>query len=492
MLMFKYWPNGRYRLIMFCVVAVFGAALANGAAAATYVVSPETKTVECQTMNGGIRPGDTLVLAGRSRSAITFNNCKGTESNPITISNDVRESGPLIVNQSGTGFQTQCKNCEYVVIDGTGKWSGAPAGVCGTSIDGGNWKLGRNNCGIVLRCVSGGPQSGLRVSGSSKFVTIKGVEIDGNVPKCSLRIGLSVNDHTYIPKPGEWREGIRLLNNYVHHTGTEGMYVGPNQANNGEDMQLRNNEIANNLVEYAGCDGINYKSAIAGTSSIHDNHITDTGQSHDGVSSGCSATGIALFEAGFTDVYSNYVEAPSPNSSGPGHCISQHISALSASSVARVPVRIFNNVVHNCKGNGISSSGGSASAAAPVPTIFNNTVVAPVGGAGIKVAGSAESCTVRDNIVAGPVIAVINSCNVSGNLIGIVESQKFADVADNDFRLTAESPAVDSGTGNCPTEDNVGTARPQHGVCDRGAFEFFTGQAATAPKPNPPGAVVVE
>lgn len=481
-----------FKIVIATLLALQAIAFHANAEAAMHEVGPSQSKIDCASFDGGVRPGDTVVLSGRTRGGIVFSNCKGTSASPIVIRNDSSLSGPLVIEMTGSGFQVQCMNCENVVLDGTGKWNGAPAGTCGAAVAGGEWTLGTKQCGIILRCTSGGATGALRLGGSSKWVTIKGVEIDGNVPACSTRIGLSVNDHDYTAKPGEWREGIRLLNNYVHDVEGEGMYVGPNQNSTGAgDLQLRDNEIGFNVVDNVGCDGINYKSAIAGSSSIHHNFVTNTGLAPRGKDSGCSGTGIALFEAGFTDVYSNYVEAPSPVATGAGNCIAQTISNLSSGKVATVPVRIYNNVARNCKGNGISSTRSDGAVATPVVAIFNNTVVAPVGGKGISVGAKVSNCEVRSNIVAGKNVAA-TSCKVINNSAEPVESQRFRDVSAKDFRLTAESPAVDGGGSDCPQEDQAGTSRPQQGACDLGAFEYFKGQATVAVQPSPPAQVLVE
>jgi hypothetical protein len=477
---------------MVCIAIAQLGMHASAADAATVPVPANVNKLDCSTYNGGIKPGDVLVLTGRARGAISLSNCRGSASAPIVIRNDTTEAGPLVISQGGDGFLSQCIDCEQVIIDGSGKWSGAPAGTCGASLVNGTWTLGTKACGIVFRCTAGSPQSSLRIAGSSKFVTVKGVEIDGNLPTCKKGIGISVNDHKYVAKAGEWREGIRLLNNYVHGVASEGMYVGPNQTKDGiGDLQLRNNEIAYNYVDNIGCDGINYKSAIAGQSSIHHNYVTNTGQIPRGTDSGCVGTGIALFEAGYTDIHSNYVEAPSPVANGAGNCIAQVVTNLSAATVGKVPVRIYNNVVRNCKGHGISSGRSGDRAAEPVVDIFNNTVVGPIGGRGVSVSDSISACEVRDNIVAGKTVTA-GRCNVHNNSVDSLETQRFRDPSSRDFRLTAQSPAVDDAAGNCPEVDQAGTARPQQGRCDRGAFEYAIGDAPAVTKPAPPTQLSVE
>lgn len=471
-------------LILFLVLGA-----GSEANAATHSIAASTRKVDCRSM--GVSPGDTIVMKGTERSEIDFENCIGTASDPITIKNDITASGPLLVKQSGDGFGSRCVNCEHVVIDGTGKWQGAPSGVCGADNIDGEWRLGTGQCGIVFRCVSGTPQSGLRIGGSSKHVTVKGVEIDGNLPACNRGIGLSINDHQYkATSSNEWREGIVVKNNYIHDTGRSGIYFGPNQHSEGlGDIPLRNNEIANNYVNRVGCDGIKYKSALAGASSIHHNYVTNTGQSDGQHEDGCGANGISLFESGFTEVFSNYIESPAPNADGPGNCIAQSTANLSASVVKTLPVEIYNNVVHNCKGKGISSTRKGTSNPEPVPTIFNNTVVAPVGGGGIAVGSAVNTCTIRNNIVSGQKITAAQ-CTASGNVTDPVDVQRFVSASDNDFRLTANSPAIDSASGRCPTNDLAGNKRAQDGTCDSGAFEFVTGQ--TSSKPKPPSTLVVE
>ncbi len=444
--------------------------------AVTHAVSVSTSAIDCQTYSGGIRPGDIVVLKGPKRGKINFKNCKGTAEQPIQIKNDTQAAGPLIIEHSGDGFQTTCINCEYVNWDGTGKWVGAPAGLCGVSVVGGDYKLGRSHCGIIFRCISGSAHRGLRFSGSSKNFTVKGVELDGNFPACTSGIGLSINDHEYnvTDHPGEWREGMHILNNYIHHSGTSATYIGGNvnpEKGGAGDIPLRNNEIAFNYIDHPGCSGVKYKNVTAGLSRIHHNYVTNTGQSAGTLADGCDSAGIILFEAGFTDVYNNYIESPNPNSEGAGTCITQNIVHQSAVDVPKLPTRIFNNIVHNCKGSGISSLRKDQYASEPSPQIFNNTIVSPIGGTGLNVNSSISVCEVKNNIVADEKISA-SQCASARNISGTSLSMKFSDVSSKNFRLTSGSPAVDAGGAPCPVDDIWGVPRPAGAACDVGAFEF--------------------
>jgi hypothetical protein len=319
-------------------------------------------------------------------------------------------------------------------------------------------------------------------------VTVKGVEIDGNFPTCTWGIGIDVNDHDYklADHQGEWREGYVFKNNFIHSTARSGIYFGPNQDDEAAgDLQVRNNEIAYNYVTKTGCDGIKYKSVLEGQSSIHHNYVSNTGQSTAGSSDGCSSNGIILYEAGYTDIHSNYVESPSLNSGGQGNCILQYTQDLSSAKVARLPTSIYNNTVHNCKGAGIAIGRKDSSVSMPVATISYNTVVAPVGGAGITVNSSVTSCTVRDNLVAGESISA-GQCVLTNNRVGTVESQQFHDPNRRDFRLTASSPALNAGSTQCPALDQVRTLRPLGGACDQGALESLGADGAATPRPPEP------
>ncbi len=356
---------------LFIAFSFSAIAIGDVASAATHSVPTSTVKVDCATYGGGVKPGDRIILMGPSRGPISISNCSGTVSSPITVTNDSNAAGPLVVKHTSGGTMASCTDCEHVIIDGTGKWVGAPAGTCGANVDAnkGGWVFGKTQCGIVLQCMTGAAK-GLHLDGSTKHITVKGVEIDGNFPTCTVGSGVFVNDHNYklADHPGQWREGIVLRNLYIHDSPGSGIYFGPNQNDEGAgDLQLRNNEIAYNYVDRSGCDGMKYKSVIAGASSIHHNYVTNTGLIDHGNDTGCTSNGIILFEAGYTDVYNNYVESPSPVSTGTGACITQVVSNLPASKVAAVPTRFFNNVVTNCKGNGIASTRSSSTLAAPQP-----------------------------------------------------------------------------------------------------------------------------
>ena len=471
-------------------IAVFLAGLLNIAVGATamaadHFVSSGISTVDCRAND--VEPGDTITLEGGNRGTITFNNCIGTASNRIVIRNDTAAGSRTTIQGTGK-FGFDCAGCEWVTIDGTGKWLGAPAGECG-------YPNGRNQCGIKIQCSDDGSDAiiWLRLSGSSKNVTIQGVEVDGGFPNCDPKtpgIGISVNDHKYklADHPGEWREGIVIQRNYVHHTASECVYVGPNQTGDGVgDLQLRNNEIGFNLIENCGWDGIELKSTVQGRSAIHHNIVRVTGLGPGDNTVGNNGHGISLFESGYTDVHHNWVQDTRAKGSG-GACFTQYIQSLTTTGT--VPSYFFNNVAVNCHRNGISTGRQDTVDALPIPTIINNTVI-EVGGVGVSANSNVTGDgAIRDNIVCNSDKGDVSSfgkIKVSNNRTGICSANRFADFAKRDFRLTPASPAVDRGTpSGAPSDDYNGVSRPQGRIPDQGAFELIDGGGGGTLTPKAP------
>jgi hypothetical protein len=204
-----------------------------------------------------------------------------------------------------------------------------------------------------------------------------------------------------------------------------------------------------------------------------------------GPETGCTSVGIQLFEGGFTHVFNNVVMRTGLVSSGGGACYVQTLLDLSATQdIELAPVHFYNNVAHECKGAGIAATRRENGNSQIAPQIYNNTVVAPIGGVGINVHSSAESCVVRDNIVAGSSISADHCLGSSKNQTGDPNIQKFADVAKDNFELTESSPAIDAGTSACPATDLFG--RTRNGECDRGALEFAGQTVTPSSRPLPP------
>lgn len=441
-----------------------------------FLIAAGTTDINCNSL--GVEPGDTITLDGTSRGRTDISNCIGTVSSPITIRNDVTESGQLVI-ASTTTWPFECNNCEHVVIDGTGKWSGAGSDGCGMAD---SWPNPPSNpqCGIKLSCIGDGPQSIMKMRGSSKNYTVKGVEIDGNFSGACEAFQLqtfSTNDHSYdlADHPGEWREGNLITDNYIHDTPRTAMYVGSNIGTSGQtqgDLQQRNNEISYMYIHDAGCDGIKYKTNTGvGLSKIHHNYVDATGLNTDREpATGCTDIGIYLFESGYTDVYNNIVKDTARNS------IAMFMQKLPASDFATIPANIYNNLIIDSAINGINVSRQGSENTIPVPNIYNNTIINS-SGTNISVSSNVPSgtpCAVLNNVIgdSGSYISASPCNTVMNNRTGTEASHNFVDAAGDDYGLTSSSPARNAATSNAPATDLNDVARPQGSASDQGALEL--------------------
>jgi len=467
-------PSAR-TFFSFLVVSLILGGTSSLALAADHLVSASTPYLNCSS----IRPGDTVTLAAGKRGVLNIDNCTGTASSPIVIRNDRNGSGPTIIRrtiQSNGGFVFSCRNCVHVVIDGSGKWVGAPSG---------------KTYGIKVTTEASGdsPATFLMMTGTSSDFTIRYVEIDGQWPSVSTNgIGIQVNDHTIFgsANPGKWRENLLIENTYVHDVEGEGLYVGPNIPNDG--LPLRNVRIRDNIVDRTGWDCIQAKNMRSGTNAIHHNKVTNCGIAQDGAAG--QHFGISCYESTGCQLYNNWVQRTGEVGI---NCLIQQLPSSAGSQTCE----IYNNVVLDTGvtgptiGSGIAVTTRQGSAVFRA-AVFNNTVVGTEGHCFLADAQT-QSGRIQNNIAA--------DCGMSGvsaptqlsnfnNLSGTSRSIGFVNVGAADYRLLASSPAVDSVLNGFPSADFAGLRRPQGNDADQGAYEFAAGQSGI--RPNPPAALSAE
>lgn len=449
-------------VLKFVLAAAACLGVAGTSAAADRKISPQTAKFNCSS----VKAGDTLTLESGQRGPLKITNCKGTKSNPIVVRNDPDGSGPVVIRRtSGNGgFIIDCTDCVGVDIDGSYKWRGAPGG---------------KTYGIQLTVTGGGgPSAFLRISGTSQFVTIRNVEIDGAWPRIANNgSGIRINDNRATIKryPGKWREDILIEDTYIHDVSREGMYVGPNY-NNGE-LPLRNIEIRHNLLEDIGYDGINTKSMLAGDNSIHHNVVRRAGKNTAHAKKSSQYSGIKNI-SGTVKIYNNWVESTGQ------HGIVSWTQHGPRESERRGPfaAQVWNNVVVDSgslwksfmgKSFGIKV-GAERGLEKPVPFVYNNTVVGSRHGA-INIGSHTGAGFVRDNIAAGsggnPVISAPKSMQLTNNRIGSVSDMGFDDPGRKRFRLKSSSPARNDGSNDYPPIDFDDVRRPKDGAPDQGAYE---------------------
>jgi parallel beta-helix repeat protein len=137
----------------------------------------------------------------------------------------------------------------------------------------------------------------------------------------------------------------------------------------------------------------------------------------------------------------------------------------------------YNNLVYGNTGTGISVAytGGQINNQIYNNTVYNNTVV------GIEINTSAPQSVVLNNIVYGNGNAIVDLATGTIKTNNLTTAPQFGNAAANDFSLQAGSPAINAGTVvSAVTTDIQGTARPQGGAFDIGAYEYSTGSSMVA------------
>ena len=455
--------------------------------AADHAVTSATSLVDCDTFDGGVNPGDTLTMDSGNRGKIKFQDCIGTSGNEIIIRNDTTAGGPTVIQKddgSTGGFTFECVNCEFLFIDGTGKWSGAPVGTCGYF----NGEEGRTQCGIKIEQITiQRPSVYMMFRGSSSDYEVRGVEIDGaagTIGGAGLGHHLRDANYTLSAHPGEFRENIVYEKNYIHETFSTSLYIGPNQGL--DELLLRNIEIKEILSLDIGRRGPTIKSATEGTNSIHHTKNVNTGLNGDISGFG---HGLMIYEGGGS-IYNNYVE----NAGEVGiECFHQALS----SSFPTQPCEVYNNVVINAgatgplSGRGINCGRTSTSAADFDCDFYNNTVINSESH-GLSVNSIiTTTAIIQDNISCdnGGSAVSASGHTVSSNQTGACSTQDFVNLVGLDLHITTTSPAKsDSVYFDPPSDDLDGVSRPQGADIDDGAYEFNEGggggEDITAPKPD--------
>jgi hypothetical protein len=432
-----------------------------------------------------VRPGDTVTLQGGTRNQLQIENLIGSKDNPIIVRNDVNASEPVTLRRrsaSKNGFIFACNTCKHVIIDGTRKWRGAPSGAyCGAP-------AGKNGCGIRVTSTAGGdaPTVFFRLGGFTSNITVRGVEVDGAWPRVGKGwAGFKLDDVNIKASkhPGVWRENVVFERNYVHDTMREAFYIGPiccgpGGTDRGADtggLPLRNITIRNNLVNNAGWDGIQLKSAYQGTNRIYGNVIRNVGLDKskdipDGEFMGISCSDTQC------NVFDNLVV-----NSGE-HGLQARVSALPA-KWGPLLINIYNNVSVNAgragneRAHGVNVSRASTKVARQKTAIYNNTIVNPrLDGIAVRGANSGSDTRISSNIVAGAGerdIVAPGGSTILRNGAGSLGAFDFVDADRQDFRIRRSSKARDAGsTSLYSNPDMNGVKRPQGARPDMGAYEY--------------------
>ncbi|ASC71580.1 uncharacterized protein XM38_025320 [Halomicronema hongdechloris C2206] len=268
-------------------------------------------------------------------------------------------------------------------------------------------------------------------------------------------------------------------------------------------------EVAGNLVRDTKKEGIDIKTGSR-NGSVHDNRVTRTALIS-GTPAGYRGGPAIYVDGNRADtfniaIYNNVVH----NNTSSGIVIADEV--VGVGDVA--DIRVYNNVIYDNGRLGINAGAGiSVRHNVEDVNIINNTLSGNVqaflvDGASASGNPKLEDVLIRNNIFADSVfrngfIGAAEDITIDNNLFtndfdvlyqlgtvtdlhdsanDVVASVGFVDAQNQDFRLSASSAAVDSGSnqiGNYAQTDFNGVLRPNGAGVDQGAYEFLPHNKST-------------
>ncbi len=378
--------------------------------------------------NGECQSGDIIEFAS-GVDTLLIQDLRGTIENPIIIRNS--PAGKATINAVGKNFGISLVDCEFIKITGTG----AEGIVYGIGVEGAQT--------IGIR--SGGATE------TTQHLEIEYVEITSLGGGTEIGISIKQEENSGISL-----NGPRIHDCYIQDIDGEALYIG---AAGVTWPDIQNVEIYDNIISDIGLDAIQVRRAIKGSNKIFDNVVTNFAvlqkQGH----------AFCMIHIDFVgEIYNNKCIITNPQG-----LIGRAIGAAGSQN----NIVMYNNVI-DMAGQGIDGIGYGSSSGS-VWTIYQNTI-ANVNDDAIEI-NSGVTATIRDNIICGPggsYIQCSGTCTDTNNLKNACSANYFKDLTNDDFSLTAESPARDAGSASgYPPTDIIGTVRPQGIAPDIGAYEYL-------------------
>jgi len=430
------------RVIMWRVTCVFVVIMFSGASleAGTYYVAttgnnsnPGTEVepwLTIQKAANTLNAGDTVLIRQGTYSERVSMNRSGLPGAPITFANYPGEEPTIDAATTSWGEGAfKIRDCSHIAVSGLAVTSAARSGMSGF------WTWEVNDLRIEGCHTYNTGSSGMKINYSYNVV------ITGNEVESACQAGgeedISIKLHS---------DGVVVSYNHIHHGNHEGIDI---------KEGARNVEVIGNYIHDIERQGLYADAWNVPTFNIvyRDNIIHDCGFG---------------------------------------------LGACAETSGQLSNVWFVNNLVYNCDGPGMFCKdwGGDANDTHPMLNVYyvNNTVYncAWGWGAGMDIGNyEAENVVVRNNIISNcgvyinvsrPPISYTIEYNLAENITGLDPNwciqglPAFVDASAGDFRLLADSNAIDTGTDtNAPAVDIDGDPRPQAGGYDIGAYEWPLG-----------------
>jgi len=398
---------------------------------ATNYVVPKDKIIVKPYDFSGIGPGDRLLIPAGERGPIRFQGFIGTKDKPIII---INSGGKAQINGNGTYAGIWLYGCEHVKLTGTG-YSNIEYGIE----------------------VYNAKTKGVCASEYTRYFEIDHIEVH--------TIGAQgIFSQTNYAVRETWTQyGTYIHHNYIHDVGGSGMYIGNSNWDTDGRPELKGVEISYNIVKDTGTIGIQLGSATEDVS-VHHNIVKDTVKELNPMHN----AGYRINAGTVGDWYNNIML----RSRGHGF----YIRGLTG-------LKVYNNIIADSGYNGFTDTSDGIRWQKGSGEIYNNTIVNS-GYDGIQ-CGSSASGTIHENLVVGygnNGISNFLAAKTKNITLSSVLSAKFRNASADDYRITDQSPAVNSGSlsGYAPLDYN-GVSRPQQGISDVGAYEYTDSRSLNAP-----------
>ena len=427
-------------------------------------VDPSVTLVHGHNNASAVRPGDTICLSPGQKTYLVISHLQGTNENPIVVTNI--DGQVLITNAPNYGVKFD--SCSHIKFSGKGI-SSIPYGIK----------------------INGAPGTGLSVDGLSTNIEIEGVEISNT--GISGLIAKTEPNCTFTSTRDKFTlRGLIIHDNFIHHTGDEGMYIGSSKYKNGQTITceghdtvlfphlLRGVYIYNNRVENTGWDGIQVSSADSGCF-IHDNQVMYDSEEEElyqmsgiliggGTTAACfnntirdgKGDGIDVVSLGVQDIYNNLIVNP-----GRTYKINQNYTPYLKHGIYVGPdyasptntYHLINNTIISPKSNGIRFVDSQSAKNIIANTIIINPGSYPTSGENAYINLASSSIDIQ----------LLN--NIKNWDFGTIE---FINPGEGDFDLKSNSPAVNAGIDieGFPLDfDILNRIRPFAVLPDIGAYE---------------------
>lgn len=430
------------------------------------------------------KAGDTICLMAGIRGPLYLKNLVGTAENPIVILN---KGGQCIIDSDLT-YGLKFADSKHVVVSGSG--------------DNG-YKYG-----IYIRQVTNG--YGLDIGNRSSDFDVSNLEIS-NVKVAGIVAKTDPNCVYLADRDNFTLYNLKIHENYIHHTGDEGMYIGSSYflgqyLSACDSVQyphiINGLEIYNNRIEYTGWDAIQVGSALYNCN-IHDNYIYKDSQAEVSyqmsgiminIGSSCNAynntiidgkgTGIINQGSGGQKFFNNLIINAGRDYYPDDQTLKQQFGIFSKYTYIHPPdssFQFYNNTIINPKSDGIRFWNSHSKN----NKFINNLIINPGAYDYYKNLGSVNfdaNDAYIHNYLDSSEISSFNNIFERSSI-----SQFFVDTLNYDYHLTVLSPAVNMGFDvsnagvSFDIENNI---RPFENIFDIGAFELQTLTPITS-LPNP-------